>query len=158
MVSNFDPKKLTLSEITKIQERVSKMFSIQTTLDQTVSFIKNNPDLVPAILGTSTKSETKTTKAPVLVKKQKPSKSMAKQPLNWKGFDFDRFLDGEVHIVTAQEIRDFFGWGKTVKTSVVLTRFGARLGVQAMKNGVKLRQKRIRTGPLADIAGEYQMY
>jgi len=65
MVAPFDPAKLTLSEITKVQERVTAIFGAPTTLDQAVMFIQNNMDLVPAILGTS-KSEEVTTAAPVV--------------------------------------------------------------------------------------------
>jgi len=109
MVRPFNPDQLTLSEITKIQERVSGMFGMPATLDQTVSFIENNSDLVPVMLGASKSSETVSTTLTKLPLKQKVSKSIAKKPLNWKGFDFDRFLDGEVHIPPKKFVTSLVG-------------------------------------------------
>ena len=138
-------------EIAKVANKVSNVLNIPVTVDQVVqiSQILNGEKSVGLV---TTKEVTK------LSPNKKETKSIATKPISWEGFDFDRFLDGEIHVVSAQEIRDFFGWGKTVKTSIVLSRFSSRLGVHAMRNGVKLRQKRIRTGALAGIATEYQMY
>lgn len=139
-------------EIAKVANKVSNVLNMPVTVDQVVqiSQILNGEKSVGTV---ATKTSSK-----LDLKKKVDSKSIASQKLSWLGFDFDRFLDGEVHVVTAQEIREFFGWGNTVKTSVVLSRFSSRLGVHAMRNGVKLRQKRIRTGSLAGVATEYQLY
>jgi len=114
MVAPFDPAKLTLSEITKVQERVTAIFGAPTTLDQAVVFIQNNMDLVPAILGTPKSEEVTTAEpvvAPVVVEDAPevgprlrtytvvdiyPVKSKGGKNLLWGHLPWDEWTNGEV--------------------------------------------------------------
>ena len=109
MESPFDPAQLTLGEITKVQERVTAILGAPTTLDQAVSFIKNNADLVPAILGAPARSEATTTveaevTATPEVKKSDayvkvdiyPVKSKTGDQLTWAHLPWDQWTNGEV--------------------------------------------------------------
>jgi hypothetical protein len=112
VVTQFDPANLTLSEITKIQERVTAILGTPATLDQAVVFIQNNTDLVPAILGSSTKSEvTKTATAvatEVITKEVVPGKDLVKVDIYpvksktgnsnlWSHLPWEKWMDGNVH-------------------------------------------------------------
>ena len=111
MVFQFDPAKLTLSEVTKIQERVTKILGVQATLDQTVLFIKNNEDLVPTILVPSSKDEVcKATKVAPKVdfsptetwdeSKIYPVPSKRGNSLLWGHLPWDLWADGNVRELT----------------------------------------------------------
>ena len=88
----IDPTKLTLSEISKVQSRVSAMLSISATLDQTVSFIKDNPDLVTAILGNTQVNKETTTKLKTSKQKYKITKNDFGR-YDWSVFPWDSWMN-----------------------------------------------------------------
>lgn len=138
-------------EIAKVANKVSNVLNMPVTVDQVVqiSQILNGEKSVGTV---ATKTATK------LSPKKKETKSVANKPLDWSGFDWECFFDGEIHTVTAQEIRDFFGWGHTVKSSLVLNKFQRRIGICAMANKLKLRSHIVKTGKMAGKAIEVQLY
>ena len=124
--SNVQFQSTTLEKIHVIQRVMEAILGRPVTADEVITGLIDGLSATPEVM-----------KVPV--KRAVPVKF---QRLSWSKFDFSRFLDGEVHIVSAQEIRESLGLDKRVKSSLVLAKFCGRLSLYALKNGKKLRSHR----------------
>jgi len=159
--SNVQFQSRTLDKINVIQRVMEGILNRPVTADEVVLSLIDSFSVTPKTVKKVVEPTKKTLKATIEMDKlpvKKKSNSVALKPINWSGFNWERFFDGEVHVVTSQEIREFLGWGKSVKNSLVLNKFQRRIGICAMANKLKLRSHVVKTGPMAGKAIEVQLY
>ena len=149
---NVQVQALPLGKVLEYQRIVSDLLGTEVTLDESIQMLTQGVSNIA-----TAPAKPKVVKEKKTVAKKSTS-SVLDKSIDWSGFDWYRFLDGETHIVTAQEIRDFFGWGKTVNTQEIIDRFRKRLGICAMANGLKLKSSKVKSGSLAGRAIEFYLY
>jgi len=149
---NVQVQALPLGKVLEYQRIVSDLLGTEVTLDESIQMLTQGASNL-----TTAPAKPKVVREKKTVAKKSTSSVLGKS-IDWSSFDWYRFLDGETHIVTAQEIRDFFGWGKTVNSQEIINKFRSRLGICAMANGLKLKSTKIKSGPLAGRAIEFYMY
>ena len=106
--------------IAKVADEVSNVLGTPVSVDQVVE--------ISRILGGQTSTSSVAVK---VAKKQKKAPVKAKR-LDWSKFNFEKYADGEVHIVPTSEIRSLLGIGTRLPNGQVLRKFISRLSLWAL--------------------------
>jgi hypothetical protein len=116
-------------EIAKVANEVSNVLGTKVTVDQVVKI----SNILEGVNSPSPSNPVATMTKPKVVKSK--ASSPRGKGLDWKKFDFNKYTDGELHTVTAFEVRSLLGVGNRIANKLILRRFVGRLSLWSMKNG-----------------------